>query len=87
MAEKIIKRSKYGRKVAAKSGLPYSKWNYQIFGLGVLIILVGYWALAQGPVNGFLTLSLAPILLIIGYCVLIPLAIIYTGKFKSKNKE
>ncbi|MFQ5602285.1 MAG: hypothetical protein ACE5HS_03350 [bacterium] len=85
MAEKSAKKNRYKRKIKAKSELPYSKVNYQIFGAGILLLLVGYWALAQGPVNGFLSLTLAPILLVIAYCVVIPFAIMYKGKHKSNE--
>ncbi|NIR47789.1 hypothetical protein GWN42_20640 [candidate division KSB1 bacterium] len=86
MAQKIRKKEKYRGRVK-KTGLPHTKRNYQLFGLAILVLLVGYWALAQPPVDGFLTLTLAPILLVIGYCVLIPVAILYSGKTKEKNKE
>ena len=84
---KQLRKSQSRSRAATKSTLPYSKRNYQLFGLSALVILVGYWALARGPVNGFLSLTLAPILLVIGYCVLIPLAIIYTGKAGTKEKD
>ena len=74
MNDKKVKR-KSGRKLK-DSGMPFAKLNYQLFGIASFLILVGYWALAQFPVDGFLTLTLAPILLVFGYCVLIPLAII-----------
>lgn len=39
-------------------------------------ILIGYVCLSQPPVDGFLSLTLAPILLVLGYCVLIPIALL-----------
>lgn len=71
-----------GRKSSLKivEKLPFTRVNYWLFGLGVLLIIVGYVALAQPPVDGFLTLTVAPILLVIGYCVVIPLAILYQSK-------
>jgi hypothetical protein len=38
-------------------------------------LLTGYICLAQPPVEGFLSLTLAPILLVIGYVGIIPYAI------------
>ncbi len=66
--------------------LPYSRANYMIFGVAILVVLIGYWALAQKPVDGFLTMTLAPVLLVIGYCIMIPVAILYSGKKKADNK-
>ena len=84
MARQVQKRGRQSRN-AGSSRIAFTKRNYQLFGLAILVLLIGYWALAQAPVNGFLTLTLAPILLVIGYCVLIPFAIIYTGY--PKNQE
>lgn len=54
--------------------------NYQLFGLGLLVLLIGYFFLSKGPVNGFWSLTFAPILLGIGYCVIIPFAVLYRSK-------
>lgn len=70
------------------SSIPFGTKNYVLFGLSALVLLTGYWALSQGPVDGFMTLTLAPILLGIGYCVLIPVAILSNGeKEKAENKS
>ena len=58
----------------------FTRTNYIIFFAGLITIILGYFALAQPPVNGFMTLSLAPILLVIGYCVLVPWAIFWKQK-------
>ncbi len=72
-------------KVAAKRKastmpLPFTKRNYQILGLGLLIIVLGYIALSQQPWNGTMPLVVAPILLVLGYCVVIPFGILYRQK-------
>jgi len=77
-AKEIRKRS---RKSQLKiEGLPYSGLNYVLFGLGILFILFGYYALAQPPADNFMSLTVAPILLVVGYCVIIPVAIMYLKK-------
>lgn len=60
--------------------LPFTKSNYQILGLGLVFIALGYVALAQSPWDGTMPLVVAPILLVLGYCVLIPLGILYRRK-------
>ena len=57
--------------------LPLSKQNFLIVGIGLLVILAGYAAMLEGSVEGFLPLVVAPILLVVGYCVVIPLGILY----------
>jgi Flp pilus assembly protein TadB len=54
-------------------GLPFTRKNYYLFLVGLAVIVIGYIALAQGSI------TLAPILLVLGYCVLIPVAILYRG--------
>jgi uncharacterized membrane protein HdeD (DUF308 family) len=67
--------------------LPFTQTNYQLFGLGIVVILLGYFALAQKPVDGFWSLTLAPILLVVGYCVIIPVAIFYQKKDKNSSTK
>lgn len=57
--------------------LPFTKINYQILAIGILCIVLGYIALAQEPWDGTMPLVVAPILLILGYCFLIPLGILF----------
>ncbi len=60
---------------------PFGPRNYLFFGLGILIIIVGYITLAAGSI------TLAPILLVLGYCVFIPLSIMISGKSKTAPAE
>ena len=62
----------------------FSKINYQIFGLGLLIILLGYLIMATGETESIQSVKIAPIILVIGYCIVIPLAILL--KPKNTNK-
>ena len=50
--------------------LPFGRKNYILFGVGALVIVAGYIALASGSI------TLAPILLLLGYLVVIPWAIL-----------
>ena len=57
-----------------------SKSNYSIFIFGLISIFFGYIVMATGEVNSFQSLIIAPILLFIGYIILIPLSLIIEGK-------
>ena len=57
--------------------------NYIIFGIGLVTIILGYIVLALGTVNSFQSLTLAPILLFIGYLFIIPFALIYRDKVEK----
>lgn len=50
--------------------IPFTRKNYIIFGVAALVILAGYIALSRGSI------TLAPILLLLGYLVLIPWGIL-----------
>ncbi|MFQ5707214.1 MAG: hypothetical protein ACE5HO_07165 [bacterium] len=85
MAEKRSRKTRSFGKRRAVQALPFNPGNYLFFASGLIVIILGYVSLAQGPANSFWSLTLAPILLVVGYCVLIPLAIVYTGKVKSRE--
>ena len=59
---------------------PFGKKNYLLFLIGVLTIVLGYIIMYLGEVNSTQTLVTSPRLLIIGYCIFIPIAIIYKPK-------
>jgi len=61
-------------------GWAFGKINYIFFTIGVVLLLVGYTAMATGSVNSFQSLTLAPILLFISYIIVIPLALVYRKK-------
>lgn len=65
------------KRKAMFDALPFTKTNYQILVCGIAVIVLGYVALSQEPWDGFWPLDVAPILLALGYCVLIPLGILF----------
>ena len=58
----------------------FEKTNYTLFVIGVLLIIIGYFVMANGTVNSFQSLTLSPILLFLGYIIFIPAALIYRSK-------
>jgi hypothetical protein len=62
---------------AFTAALPFTKLNYEIIGAGLLSIVLGYIALSQEPWDGTMPIVIAPILLVLGYCVLIPVGILF----------
>lgn len=61
--------------------------NYLLFLGGIIVILAAYIIMALGDKNSFQGLTLAPVMLVIGYLVIIPLAIIYKPKKKSQKQK
>jgi hypothetical protein len=65
----------------------FNKMNYYGILAGILFLVAGFYALSRPPVNGFWTLNIAPILLSIAYCVIIPLAIIWNKKSDDGEED
>ena len=55
---------------------PYKRKNYVLFGVGVFVIIVGYLIMYSGEVDSFQSLVISPLLLLVGYLVIIPMAIL-----------
>ena len=73
-----------------KTPIGFGKPNYILFGVSLVIIILGFVFLSsptfgggfpfihpfKGGTYGWLTMNAAPILLVLGYCVLLPWAIV-----------
>ena len=58
-------------------GWSFNKENYVFFIAGIISVILGYVVMAAGETNSFQSLSLAPVLLFVGYIILIPISLIY----------
>lgn len=52
-----------------------------MFGVALVVIIVGFISLAQGSI------TLAPLLLVVGYCVLMPIAILIRDHPEDREAE
>lgn len=64
------------KKTAVVAGPDFGKRNYMVLGAGLLLIVLGFILLATGDI------TISPILLVVGYCIVIPLGILLP---KEKN--
>jgi hypothetical protein len=65
-------------KSSAKAGIDFGRTNFIVLGIGLFLIIVGFIFLGVGDI------TIAPILLVLGYCVAIPLGILLSGRKKEK---
>lgn len=80
------KKTQIGKqKQKREFSFPLEKENFMILGLGVALLIVGYILMSQNSVDGFLPTVVSPILLVLGYCVVIPYGIM--KKPKSEMAE
>jgi len=59
---------------------PFNKINYMLFAIGLTIIGLGYLIIANNGVDSYASTKVGPLILFIGYCVIIPVSIIYKSK-------
>ncbi len=64
-----------------------SKINYILFGIGLTLIILGYILMGKGEVYSFQSLTLAPIMLFIGYIIVLPVSLIYRDKNSLEAEE
>lgn len=55
-------------------GLPFGPKNYALFAIGLILIVLGFLLLSTGDI------TIAPIILILGYCGFLPAAILLKTK-------
>ena len=86
MAQKIKKKSiKQTKKVLASPfSIYWEKKNYYLLGLGLLLTIIGFYFMTQGPWDSFSSLIISPIILFIAYVIVFPLSIFFK---KKSDKE
>lgn len=83
---KVQKTSKLTKKVYTSPFKEYwNKYNYMLLFISLLGLVLGYFLMAQGNWDSFLSLSLSPVVLTIVYVIIIPLTILlYKPTKKTK---
>ncbi len=79
--KKSLQRKSGSRPFPKRVGWSFDTINYIAFGIGILVMIGGYISLATGSE------TLAPILLVLSYCVIIPIAIILKPTKQKINKS
>ena len=65
----------------SEESLGFTKLNYILMAVGLGMIVLGYIFLAAGDITG------APILLVLGYCAVLPIAILIGRKPKTPVEQ
>ena len=81
MPKPITTRPRSLRKpVEADLGFSWGRLNTMLLALGILALVVGYVALSRGST------TLAPVLLVTGYCGLIPASLLVRGRTQAPGE-
>ena len=86
---KVQKRRKGSRKqqqALPEAELP-QRTNYMILIAGVVVIVIGFLVMSAGDAVSSLSVTIAPVILFIGFCVIIPVGILYKKKDKPAEAK
>ena len=75
------------KKIIADNTLPFGRTNLMILLAAMAMLVLGFIFMAQPPVDSFLSLTAAPIILLIAFLLVIPYAIMYGHKKKNDTVE
>lgn len=79
---KKVQKKKISKGIS-KWAIPLTRTNFYFFGLGLLILIVGFYIMTIPPWDSFFALVIAPLLLLLGYFIIFPLGIL---KKKQENE-
>jgi hypothetical protein len=67
--------------------MPFERKNLVIIVAGILTVGLGYLVMGMSPVMSFAALTLSPIILVLGYCVIIPIGIMSGAREYIRDKR
>ena len=79
-SSQAVRRALRGESVSHEPLLSFTRTNYLLMAGGALLAILGFVLLRGGDI------SLAPVLLVAGYCALIPLGIVWRDRVPGEPK-
>lgn len=76
----VVRPRNQRRQAESDLGFNWGAMNSALLTLGLILILVGYFALSKGSI------TLAPLLLVAGYVVVVPAALVLLGREKTSGE-
>jgi hypothetical protein len=64
----------------------WNKNNYFLIAIGLVVLILGYIFMSIGNWDSFISLSISPIILLIAYIIIFPLAILLKSSVFIKKK-
>jgi ABC-type Fe3+ transport system permease subunit len=65
--------------------MPFEKRNVLIIVLGIIVIALGYFIMWVSPTMSAMALTISPIILLIGYLIVVPMGILAGTRTFRKN--
>lgn len=66
--------------------MPFESKNIIFILVGIAVITLGYYLMGSDDVMGSMALNISPMILIIGYLIIIPLGIMYGSRTYKKAR-
>ena len=80
-AVKVTVKPRSARKPAESDlGFSWGMVNTLLLMLGLAVLAAGYWVLSRGSI------TLAPVLLVLGYCGLVPASLLVRGRTQGSGE-
>jgi hypothetical protein len=73
------KKKNIGKRGSEGQRLPFSGRNFALIAIAVVFILLGFVVLSTGDI------TIAPLLLVLGYCVFLPIGILIKPKYRTAD--
>ena len=70
--------------------MPFDQKNMRIIFAGIAVIVLGYLVMYLSPVMSALALTVSPIILLLGYCVIVPFGImagVHSNRMRAQAEE
>ena len=80
--KKNVKTS--GKSLPSTFNMNWERTNYILFGLGMLLIILGFYFMGQGEWDSSSSLVISPILLFLGFVVVMPVSILYRKRSEGQ---
>jgi len=61
--------------------------NYILLGVGIFVLVIGFYLMTFGPWDNPVSLSISPIVLLVAYLIIFPLSILYRKKKKGTDEN
>jgi len=71
-----LQKNKKASNLNKSENWSFNKINYILFIIGLLLVIIAYILMGIGEVDSFQSLTLAPLMLFVGYLVVIPISIL-----------
>jgi len=75
------------KKIASPFSIYWNKKNFAFLFIGLLVIIAGFVFMSFGAWDSFPSLFISPVVLVIGYLIILPASILLVGKNEAENKD